>query len=64
MEFGLFIQGYMPRFRQEVDPEAEHQAFMDELALVEAADRAGLQVRVGAPSTTSSTSTRTCRPTT
>lgn len=43
MEFGLFIQGYTPQFRREVNPDAEHQAFMDELALVQAADRAGFK---------------------
>jgi alkanesulfonate monooxygenase SsuD/methylene tetrahydromethanopterin reductase-like flavin-dependent oxidoreductase (luciferase family) len=43
MEFGLFIQGYVPGFRREADPEAEHKAFMDELAAVVAADRAGFK---------------------
>jgi len=43
VEFGLFIQGYTPQFRREVNPDAEHQAFMDELALVQAADRAGFK---------------------
>jgi len=43
LEFGLFIQGYTPQFRREVNPDAEHQAFMDELALVQAADRAGFK---------------------
>src|SRR3984957_13058898 len=43
MEFGLFIQGYVPKFRREVDPDAEHHAFMDELELVEAADKAGFK---------------------
>jgi alkanesulfonate monooxygenase SsuD/methylene tetrahydromethanopterin reductase-like flavin-dependent oxidoreductase (luciferase family) len=43
MEFGLFIQGYVPNFRREVDPEAEHHAFMDELEIVQAADRAGFK---------------------
>jgi len=43
MEFGLFIQGYVPGFRQESDPEAEHHAFQDELAAVVAADRAGFK---------------------
>ncbi len=47
MEFGLFIQGYNPAFRRGDDPaEAEHRALMDELTAVEAADRAGLQVRL------------------
>lgn len=43
MEFGLFIQGYTPGFRQEQDPDAEHHAFEDELAAVEAADKAGFK---------------------
>ena len=43
MEFGLFIQGYVPGFRQESDPQAEHHAFMDELAAVIAADQAGFK---------------------
>ncbi|MEX1007171.1 MAG: LLM class flavin-dependent oxidoreductase [Acidimicrobiia bacterium] len=44
MEFGLFIQGYNPAFRRGDDPvEAEHRAFMDEIAAVEAADRAGFK---------------------
>jgi hypothetical protein len=45
MEFGLFIQGYVPGFRREVDPDAEHHAFMDELAAVVAADRARVVLR-------------------
>jgi alkanesulfonate monooxygenase SsuD/methylene tetrahydromethanopterin reductase-like flavin-dependent oxidoreductase (luciferase family) len=43
MEFGLFIQGYVPKFRREVDPDAEHHAFMDELEIVQAADKAGFK---------------------
>ena len=43
MEFGLFIQGYTPRFRQAADPEAEHHTFVNELAAVQAADRAGFK---------------------
>ena len=43
MEFGLFIQGYVPKFRREVDPDAEHHAFMDELEVVQAADKAGFK---------------------
>ncbi len=43
MEFGLFIQGYVPSFRREGDPEAEHHAFADELAAVQAADTAGFK---------------------
>ncbi len=43
MEFGLFIQGYTPKFRRDVDPDAEHHAFMDELEVVIAADKAGFK---------------------
>ncbi|MCU1374263.1 MAG: luciferase [Actinomycetia bacterium] len=44
MEFGIFIQGYNPEFRRGDDPvEAEHKAFMDELAAVIAADKAGFK---------------------
>jgi alkanesulfonate monooxygenase SsuD/methylene tetrahydromethanopterin reductase-like flavin-dependent oxidoreductase (luciferase family) len=43
MEFGLFIQGYTPKFRRDVDPDAEHHAFMDEIEIVEAADKAGFK---------------------
>jgi alkanesulfonate monooxygenase SsuD/methylene tetrahydromethanopterin reductase-like flavin-dependent oxidoreductase (luciferase family) len=43
MEFGLFIQGYVPNFRREVDPEAEHHALMDDLRVVQAADKAGFK---------------------
>jgi alkanesulfonate monooxygenase SsuD/methylene tetrahydromethanopterin reductase-like flavin-dependent oxidoreductase (luciferase family) len=43
VEFGLFIQGYNPAFRREGNPNAEHQAFMDELAAVQAADQAGFK---------------------
>jgi alkanesulfonate monooxygenase SsuD/methylene tetrahydromethanopterin reductase-like flavin-dependent oxidoreductase (luciferase family) len=43
MEFGLFIQGYTPKFRRDVDPDAEHHAFMDEIEVVKAADKAGFK---------------------
>ena len=43
MEFGVFIQGYVPQFRREGDPEAEHNALMEELELVIAADKAGFK---------------------
>jgi alkanesulfonate monooxygenase SsuD/methylene tetrahydromethanopterin reductase-like flavin-dependent oxidoreductase (luciferase family) len=43
MEFGIFVQGYTPQFRRDVDPDAEHHAFMNELELVQAADRAGFK---------------------
>jgi alkanesulfonate monooxygenase SsuD/methylene tetrahydromethanopterin reductase-like flavin-dependent oxidoreductase (luciferase family) len=43
MEFGIFIQGYTPRFRREVDPDAEHHALMDDIEVTVAADRAGFK---------------------
>ena len=43
MEFGIFIQGYTPKFRRDVDPDAEHNAFMSELEIVKAADKAGFK---------------------
>ncbi len=43
MEFGIFIQGYTPNFRREVDPDAEHHALMDDLKIVKAADDAGFK---------------------
>ena len=39
MEFGIFVQGYTPQFRQDVDPEAEHHALMNELELREGGRR-------------------------
>ena len=43
MEFGIFIQNYVPKFRRAVDPDAEHTVIMEELRLVEAADAAGFK---------------------
>jgi alkanesulfonate monooxygenase SsuD/methylene tetrahydromethanopterin reductase-like flavin-dependent oxidoreductase (luciferase family) len=43
MEFGLMVQNYVPKFRREVDPDAEHHVIMDELELARAADRAGFK---------------------
>jgi alkanesulfonate monooxygenase SsuD/methylene tetrahydromethanopterin reductase-like flavin-dependent oxidoreductase (luciferase family) len=43
MEFGIFIQNYVPKFLREQDPDAEHTVIMNELELVEAADRAGFK---------------------
>lgn len=42
MEFGVFIQTYVPAFRSEVEPDAEHLAIMEDIAVV-AADRAGFK---------------------
>src|SRR5579863_9562758 len=43
MEFGIFIQMYTPKFRRDVDPDAEHHALVKELEWVQAADRAGFK---------------------
>src|SRR3954451_7846012 len=43
MEFGIFIQGYLPKFRREGDPDAEHEALMNEMKIVQAADKAGFK---------------------
>jgi alkanesulfonate monooxygenase SsuD/methylene tetrahydromethanopterin reductase-like flavin-dependent oxidoreductase (luciferase family) len=43
MEFGLFIQNYVPNSRREVDPEAEHHAIFEDIEAVIAADKAGFK---------------------
>jgi alkanesulfonate monooxygenase SsuD/methylene tetrahydromethanopterin reductase-like flavin-dependent oxidoreductase (luciferase family) len=43
MEFGLFIQNYVPQSRRDVDPEAEHHAIFEDLEAVIAADKAGFK---------------------
>ena len=43
MEFGIFIQNYVPKWRQESDPNAEHKAIMEDLEAVIAADKAGFK---------------------
>ncbi len=43
MEFGIFIQGYVPESKRVGDPDAEHHALMDELDIAIAADRAGVK---------------------
>ena len=43
MEFGIFIQTFVPKFRREGDPDAEHHALMNDIELVEAADKAGFK---------------------
>ena len=43
MEFGVFIQMFTPQFRREKDPDAEHHALMNDLEIVQAADRAGFK---------------------
>ena len=43
MEFGIFVQIYVPNYKREADPDAEHTVIMEELELIEAADRAGFK---------------------
>src|SRR6516225_10146211 len=43
MEFGIFIQGHTPKRRMARDPDAEHNVLMEELAIAEAADKAGFK---------------------
>jgi alkanesulfonate monooxygenase SsuD/methylene tetrahydromethanopterin reductase-like flavin-dependent oxidoreductase (luciferase family) len=43
VEFGLFNSLYVPRELSEREPDAEHRRLMDEVAVVEAADRAGFK---------------------
>ena len=43
MEFGIFIQNYVPQFRRDLDPDAEHTSIVNDLRVIEAADRAGFK---------------------
>ena len=43
MEFGLFIQNYVPNSRRVTDPQAEHHAIFEDLEAVIAADKAGFK---------------------
>ncbi|MGA4538459.1 LLM class flavin-dependent oxidoreductase [Uniformispora flossi] len=43
MEFGIFLQGYNPAFRREGNPNAEHEALMNDMAYGIAADKAGFK---------------------
>ena len=43
MEFGLFIQNYVPNRRRESDPQAEHHAIFEDIDAVVAADKAGFK---------------------
>jgi alkanesulfonate monooxygenase SsuD/methylene tetrahydromethanopterin reductase-like flavin-dependent oxidoreductase (luciferase family) len=43
MEFGLFIQNYVPNSRRATDPLAEHHAILEDLEAVIAADKAGFK---------------------
>jgi alkanesulfonate monooxygenase SsuD/methylene tetrahydromethanopterin reductase-like flavin-dependent oxidoreductase (luciferase family) len=43
MEFGVFVQGHVPRRRVAADPGFEHKALLGDLEIVKAADRAGFK---------------------
>jgi alkanesulfonate monooxygenase SsuD/methylene tetrahydromethanopterin reductase-like flavin-dependent oxidoreductase (luciferase family) len=43
MEFGLFIQNYVPNSRRQTDPQAEHHAIFEDIEAVIAADKAGFK---------------------
>ncbi|MFE2287810.1 LLM class flavin-dependent oxidoreductase [Streptomyces sp. NPDC059443] len=43
MEFGLFVQGYVPEARSKVDPEAEHKALIEETEYVIQADKSNFK---------------------
>ncbi|MFC9584564.1 LLM class flavin-dependent oxidoreductase [Streptomyces yangpuensis] len=43
MEFGLFVQGYVPEARSKVDPGAEHKALVEETEYVIQADKSGFK---------------------
>jgi alkanesulfonate monooxygenase SsuD/methylene tetrahydromethanopterin reductase-like flavin-dependent oxidoreductase (luciferase family) len=43
MEFGIFIQGYIPQSRRDRDPDAEHNVLMEDLEIAKAADKAGFK---------------------
>jgi alkanesulfonate monooxygenase SsuD/methylene tetrahydromethanopterin reductase-like flavin-dependent oxidoreductase (luciferase family) len=43
MEFGVFVQGHVPRRRVAEDPAFEHQALMGDIEIIKAADEAGFK---------------------
>ena len=43
MEFGVFVQGHVPRRRVAEDPDFEHRALMGDIEIIKAADRAGFK---------------------
>src|ERR671924_1007128 len=43
MEFGVFVQGHVPRRRVAADPDFEHKALIGDLEIVKAADKAGFK---------------------
>jgi alkanesulfonate monooxygenase SsuD/methylene tetrahydromethanopterin reductase-like flavin-dependent oxidoreductase (luciferase family) len=43
MEFGVFVQGYKPEWLRPGDPNAEHEALLDDVAVAMAAEEAGFK---------------------
>jgi hypothetical protein len=43
MEFGIFIQNFVPAYRRNKEPDAEHNVIMEDLEMVQAADKAGFK---------------------
>jgi alkanesulfonate monooxygenase SsuD/methylene tetrahydromethanopterin reductase-like flavin-dependent oxidoreductase (luciferase family) len=43
MEFGIFIQNFVPAYRRHKEPDAEHHVIMEDLEMVQAADKAGFK---------------------
>ena len=43
MEFGIFIQTFVPTFRRDKNPNEEHDTLMRDIELVQAADKAGFK---------------------
>src|SRR2546423_5459035 len=43
MEFGIFIQTFVPNFRREGNPDAEHEALLNDIEVAIAADKAGFK---------------------
>ena len=43
MEFGIFIQNFVPAYRRNKEPDAEHHVIMEDLEMVQAADKAGFK---------------------
>jgi alkanesulfonate monooxygenase SsuD/methylene tetrahydromethanopterin reductase-like flavin-dependent oxidoreductase (luciferase family) len=43
MEFGVFVQSHVPASRRDKEPDAEHHVILEDLAVVQAADRAGFK---------------------
>src|ERR1700692_528435 len=39
MEFGIFIQGYIPQSRRDRDTDAEHNVLMEDLEIAQVAER-------------------------